>query len=177
MLRLTLLLFPLLFFFFCCCCFCFFVVVFFFQSCLWLCSPCLGKRKLVSLWSSCICKPVRDKTNKMTCAPSEDSDQPGHPSSLIRVFVVRMQKPWDLSYLLSARWRLWSDWADGSVGWIFHAAALVCLSCICYSLVFSPPLGVGGPLWIVIVALPGLLLWVFPITLVSHRCNHVGSKQ
>ena len=24
-----------------------------------------------------------DKTNKMTCAPSEDSDQPGHPPSLI----------------------------------------------------------------------------------------------
>ena len=29
-----------------------------------------------------------DKTNKMT-APSEDSDQPGHPPSLIRVFAVR----------------------------------------------------------------------------------------
>ena len=25
------------------------------------------------------------KTNKMTCAPSDDSDQPGHPLSLIRV--------------------------------------------------------------------------------------------
>ena len=23
--------------------------------------------------------PHRDKTNKMACAPSEDSDQPGHP--------------------------------------------------------------------------------------------------
>ena len=29
-----------------------------------------------------------DKTNKMACAPSEDSDQPGHPRSLIRDFVV-----------------------------------------------------------------------------------------
>ena len=29
-----------------------------------------------------------DKTNKMICAPSEDSDQPGHPPSLIRVFTV-----------------------------------------------------------------------------------------
>ena len=27
-----------------------------------------------------------DKTNKMTCSPSEDSDQPRHPPSLIRVF-------------------------------------------------------------------------------------------
>ena len=31
----------------------------------------------------------RDKTNKMACAPSEDSDQPGHPPSLIRVFAMR----------------------------------------------------------------------------------------
>ena len=32
------------------------------------------------------------KTNKMACAPSEDSDQPEHPPSLIRVFTVRMKK-------------------------------------------------------------------------------------
>ena len=32
----------------------------------------------------------RDKTNKMICAPSEYSDQPGHPPSLIRVFAVRL---------------------------------------------------------------------------------------
>ena len=24
-------------------------------------------------------EPQHDKTNKMTCVPSEDSDQPGHP--------------------------------------------------------------------------------------------------
>ena len=30
-----------------------------------------------------------DKTNKVTCAPSEDSDQPGHLPSLIRVCAVR----------------------------------------------------------------------------------------
>ena len=35
-------------------------------------------------------EPHRDKTNKMACAPSEDSDQPGHPPSLIRVFAVRL---------------------------------------------------------------------------------------
>ena len=28
-------------------------------------------------------EPAHDKTNKMTCAPSEDSDQPRHPPSLI----------------------------------------------------------------------------------------------
>ena len=46
------------------------------------------------------------------CTPSEDSDQPGHPTSLIRVFAVRMKKAWVLSYPLSAQRRLWSDWAD-----------------------------------------------------------------
>ena len=30
-----------------------------------------------------------NKTNKMICAPSKDSDHPGHPPSLIRVFTVR----------------------------------------------------------------------------------------
>ena len=34
-------------------------------------------------------EPPYDKTNKMTVVPSEDSDQPGHPPSLIRVFAVR----------------------------------------------------------------------------------------
>ena len=38
-------------------------------------------------------EPQHDKTNKMTCAPSEDSDQPEHSPSLIRVFTVRMKKP------------------------------------------------------------------------------------
>ena len=33
-------------------------------------------------------------TNKMICAPSEDSDQPGHLPSLIRVFAVRSMGSW-----------------------------------------------------------------------------------
>ena len=57
-------------------------------------------------------EPPHDKTNKMACAPTEDSDQPGHPPSLISVFAVHMKKAWVLSYPLSAQWRLWSDWAD-----------------------------------------------------------------
>ena len=35
-------------------------------------------------------EPHRNKTNKMACAPSKDSDQPGHPRSLIRGFAVRL---------------------------------------------------------------------------------------
>ena len=45
-------------------------------------------------------------------APSEDSDQPGHPPSLIRVSAVRIKKAWVLSYPLSPQQRLWSDWAN-----------------------------------------------------------------
>ena len=48
----------------------------------------------------------------MTCTPSEDSDQPGHPPSLIRSFAVRMKKVRVLGYPLSAQRRLWSDLAD-----------------------------------------------------------------
>ena len=47
------------------------------------------------------------------CAPSEDSDQPGHPP-VWSVFAPRMEKAWVLSYPLSAQRRLWSDWADVS---------------------------------------------------------------
>ena len=45
-------------------------------------------------------EPPYDQTNKMTSAPSEDSDQPGHPPSRIRVFAVRRKKHWVLSYPL-----------------------------------------------------------------------------
>ena len=59
--------------------------------------------KFYAKWSNmmkCICaayldsrkkhfEPPHDKTNKMTFVPSEDSDQPGHPPSLIRVFGLR----------------------------------------------------------------------------------------
>ena len=44
-----------------------------------------GQRRL---WSEC----QYYKTNKMTCAPSEVSDQPGHPPSLISVFAVWRSK-------------------------------------------------------------------------------------
>ena len=62
--------------------------------------------------------------------PSEDSDQPGHPPSLIRVFKVRMKKPLVLSYPLSAEQRLLSDWADAqadlSLSWAHtHFVGLV----------------------------------------------------
>ena len=67
------------------------------------------------------------------CAPSEDSDQPGHPPSLIRVFAVRMKKACVLSYPLSAQWTLMRlggcpGWPESSLGaqslcWFCHVAA------------------------------------------------------
>ena len=57
---------------------------------------------------------------KMTCAPSEDSGQPGHPPSLIRVFAVHMKKAWVLCYPLSAHRSLWANWADAHrLIWVF----------------------------------------------------------
>ena len=50
--------------------------------------PCSNIRIIIYTANYSV-EPPRDKTNKMACVPSEDSDQPGHPPSLIRVFAVR----------------------------------------------------------------------------------------
>ena len=76
-------------------------------------------------------EPPHDKTNKMACAPSQDSEQPWHPPSQIRVFAVRMKKAWVLSYPLSAQRRRYSDWAEmPRLIWVFdrHAVSLLVLS-------------------------------------------------
>ena len=44
-------------------------------------------------------EPPHDKTNKMVCAPSKDSDQSGHPPSLIRVFACTQWEAKDPSFL------------------------------------------------------------------------------
>ena len=50
----------------------------------------LQKKRSAALRSlSAKYEPQNDKANKMTCASSEDSDQPGYLPSLIRVFAVR----------------------------------------------------------------------------------------
>ena len=62
------------------------------------------------------------KQNKMTCAPSKDSDQRGHLPRLIRVFAVRMRKPWSL-----ATYKPQSKDSDLKLPWV-HVILLV-LSC------------------------------------------------
>ena len=47
--------------------------------------------------------------NKMSCAPSEDSDQPGHPSD--QSLRYPHEERWGPE-LPTAQRRLWSDWAD-----------------------------------------------------------------
>ena len=71
-----------------------------------------------------LCKIIWAATwqNQSECAHQQDSDQPGHPPGLIRVFAVSLKKAWVLSYPLSAQRRLWSDWAaaqaDLSLHWV-----------------------------------------------------------
>ena len=59
-----------------------------------------------------------DKTNKMNCAPSEDSDQPGWPPSLISIFTVHFLS--SLGPKLSSDGQKdWSDWADSKLILVF----------------------------------------------------------
>ena len=68
-----------------------------------------GERIIISCEVQIKREPRHEKKKQQNeCAPSEDSDQAGHPPSLIRVFAVRMKKPWVLtcSYPSSAQRRL-----------------------------------------------------------------------
>ena len=47
-----------------------------------------GKLSLIPIFTESINEPHHDKSNKMACAPSEDSDQPRHLPGLIRVFAA-----------------------------------------------------------------------------------------
>ena len=98
-----------------------------------------------------IIEPLHDKTNKVACAPSKDSDQPGHPPSLIRVFAVRMKKVLVVSYPLGAKQRLWSDradaqsdlslrWAHMRISWFCRVAALIYTEAIFKNCLFVVPL-------------------------------------
>ena len=67
----------------------------------------------------------------MTCAPSEVSDQPGHPPSLIRVFFCRLHEeafgPWlhnvcTAKALIRCQSDLSLSWAHKSFCWFCHAA-------------------------------------------------------
>ena len=88
--------------------------------------PILPRRRTVI-------EPLHVKTNIMTFAPSEDSDQPGHSPSLIRSSLSAWRKFGSLA-TYKAHSEDWSDWADAqadlklrlaheSFGWFCHAQA------------------------------------------------------
>ena len=61
---------------------------------------------------------AHDKTNKITCAPSEDSDQPGQLRTQSFLMRTRLRSEWaDAQADLGLRWALRSFW------WFFHAEA------------------------------------------------------
>ena len=98
----------------------------------WFCHALAHLCLVLHVWA------VTWQNQQIECAPSTDSDQPGHLPSLIRVFAVGMKKPWVLSYPLSAQRRLWSGWSESSLGthsfcWFCHVAAHLSLKeCLIY---------------------------------------------
>ena len=82
-------------------------------------------------------EPPHGKTNIMTCAPSEDSDQPVHPPSLIRVFAVRsVRSSWpklfhanseDSDHWAEAQANLSFRWAHMPLNWFCHEAVQMSL--------------------------------------------------
>ena len=73
------------------------------QKLVWL--AYMGKNLCLTHWSLSF-EPAHDKTSIMTCRPREDSDQPGHPPSLIRLFAWRNLES------LATHWAHSEDWSD-----------------------------------------------------------------
>ena len=55
---------------------------------------------------------MSENTYLLTCAPNKNSNQPGHPRSLVRAFVIRMKKLCIFGCPKYVRWRFWSDCAN-----------------------------------------------------------------
>ena len=91
--------------------------------------PCYSGTMLYNLKCCFLIQPPHDITYKMTCAPSEDSDQPGHLPCLIRVLAVRSMGSWGPK-LSSCGWqRFWSDWADARLICLCRVHMPFCLFC------------------------------------------------
>ena len=82
---------------------------------------------------------VHDKTNKMTCAPSEESDQPGYPPSLIREAFAVSSKDSKGPMVSSCGHRRPSDqtWRMPRLIWVFvvrtiHFVGFTVLRLVCF---------------------------------------------
>ena len=67
-------------------------------------------------------EPQREKTYLQTCAPNEDSDQPAHPRSLIKIFTGRVLDSQGCEVSWCGQWRLRSDCATAQVDLSVHWA-------------------------------------------------------
>ena len=81
-------------------------------------------------------EPQHNNTNKMTCSPSKDSDQPVHLHILFRVFAVHSEDSQGPKASSCGQRRLCSDWANAqadlkvrlvhrSFCWFCHAVARI----------------------------------------------------
>ena len=106
-----------------------------------------GQRRLWSDWADAIlwfyCDHLAPYMSHSTTKPTKWHVCPVktkislgiHP--VWSVFAIRIKKVLVLSYLLSAQWRLWSDWVDAQAIWVFagctpncwfcHAVAHICI--------------------------------------------------
>ena len=123
-------------------------------------------------------EPPHHKTNKMTCAPSKDSDQPGHPPSLIRVFAVCSMGSWGPNISSGVQWRLirlggCPGWCESSLGTQVILLVLSWGGSIMFSMLCKPVWAGWAP-----VQDPGQFRH-FPANMVyqtsRHSLNYAGS--
>ena len=91
-------------------------------------SPSTDLRDILHYWrhsTVSLTESPHDKTNKLTFAPSEDSDQPGHPPSCPLSAMRRLSDWADAQADLSLRW------VHRSFCWFCHEAAQFCFSVLC----------------------------------------------
>ena len=94
---------------------------------IWACTVCQGPKN----WTLGMKWAATWQKQQCGCASSEDTDQPGHPPSLIRVFAFSIKKHWVFSYPLRAQRRLWSDWVDAQADLSLRWAQLILLVLSC----------------------------------------------
>ena len=78
------------------------------------------------------------------CALSEDSGQPGHPPSLLRVFAMRSVDSYGPKLSSCGQLRLWSDWADAKADlrlrWAHNHFVGFVMSRLIFNFAWTPPL-------------------------------------
>ena len=77
------------------------------HSFFWILAQCVSSKQnriWAALW--------QNQQYEQQCAPNEDSGQPRHPPSLIRVFAVCSVGSKGPKLSSCGQWRLWSEWAD-----------------------------------------------------------------